>query len=109
MACTDVQTIQAGNGTNTLFSFDFPYIFKSEIHVYFWNVVTKEYDEKLTTDATYPWRITDANPTLWSLRGLLHHPHLLLQILMNLRLTTLRSVESLRWTTSGRCLTRFCH
>ena len=64
MACTDVQTIQAGNGTKTQFSFDFPYIFKSEIHVYFWNAVTKEYDEKLTTDSTYPWRITDANPTI---------------------------------------------
>ena len=64
MACTDVQTIQAGNGTKTQFSFDFPYIFKSEIHVYFWNAATKEYDEKLTTDATYPWRITDANPTI---------------------------------------------
>ena len=64
MACTDVQTIQAGNGSKTQFSFDFPYIFKSEIHVYFWNVVTKEYDEKLTTDSTYPWQITDANPTI---------------------------------------------
>ena len=64
MACTDVQTIQAGNGTKTQFSFDFPYIFKSEIHVYFWNAATKEYDEKLTTDSTYPWRITDANPTI---------------------------------------------
>ena len=69
MACTDVQTIQAGNGTKTQFSFDFPYIFKSEIHVYFWNVVTKEYDEKLTTDATYPWRITDANPTIVEFTG----------------------------------------
>ncbi len=64
MACSDVQTIQAGNGSKTQFSFDFPYIFKSEIHVYFWNAATKEYDEKLTTDATYPWRITDANPTI---------------------------------------------
>ena len=64
MSCTDVQTIQAGNGSKTQFSFDFPYIFKSEIHVYFWNAVTKEYDEKLTTDSTYPWRITDANPTI---------------------------------------------
>ena len=64
MSCSDVQTIQAGNGTKTQFSFDFPYIFKSEIHVYFWNQVTKEYDEVLTTDATYPWRITDANPTI---------------------------------------------
>ena len=69
MACTDVQTIQAGNGTKTQFSFDFPYIFKSEIHVYFWNVTTKEYDEKLTTDATYPWRITDANPTIVEFTG----------------------------------------
>ena len=64
MSCTDVQTIQAGNGSKTQFSFDFPYIFKSEIHVYFWNVTTKEYDEKLTTDSTYPWRVTDANPTI---------------------------------------------
>ena len=64
MSCSDVQTIQAGNGTKTQFSFDFPYIFKSEIHVYFWNQATKEYDEVLTTDATYPWRITDANPTI---------------------------------------------
>ena len=69
MACTDVQTIQAGNGSKKQFSFDFPYIFKSEIHVYFWNVVTKEYDEKLTTDATYPWQITDANPTIVEFTG----------------------------------------
>ncbi len=69
MACTDVQTIQAGNGTKTQFSFDFPYIFKSEIHVYFWNAVTKEYDEKLTTDCTYPWQITDANPTIVEFTG----------------------------------------
>ena len=69
MSCTDVQTIQAGNGTKTQFSFDFPYIFKSEIHVYFWNATTKEYDEKLTTDSTYPWRITDANPTIVEFTG----------------------------------------
>ena len=69
MACTDVQTIQAGNGSKTQFSFDFPYIFKSEIHVYFWNAVTKEYDEILTTDATYPWQITDANPTIVEFTG----------------------------------------
>lgn len=69
MACTDVQTIQAGNGSKTQFSFDFPYIFKSEIHVYFWNAATKEYDEKLTTDATYPWQITDANPTIVEFTG----------------------------------------
>ena len=64
MSCSDVQTIKAGNGSQLTFSFDFPYIFKSEIHVYFWNATTKEYDEKLTTDSTYPWRITDANPTI---------------------------------------------
>ena len=69
MACSDVQTIQAGDGTKTQFSFDFPYIFKSEIHVYFWNATTKEYDEKLTTDATYPWQITDANPTIVEFTG----------------------------------------
>lgn len=64
MSCSDVQTIKAGDGSKTQFSFDFPYIFKSEIHVYFWNVTTKEWDEKLTTDSTHPWRITDANPTI---------------------------------------------
>ena len=64
MSCSDVQTIKAGDGSNLTFSFDFPYIFKSEIHVYFWNVTTKEWDEKLTTDSTYPWQITDANPTI---------------------------------------------
>jgi hypothetical protein len=69
MSCSDVQTIQAGNGSKTQFSFDFPYIFKSEIHVYFWNATTKEYDEKLTTDSTYPWRITDANPTIVEFTG----------------------------------------
>ena len=69
MACSDVQTIQAGDGSKTQFSFDFPYIFKSEIHVYFWNATTKEYDEKLTTDATYPWQITNANPTIVEFTG----------------------------------------
>jgi len=69
MSCSDVQTIQAGNGSKTQFSFDFPYIFKSEIHVYFWNATTKEYDEKLTTDSTYPWRVTDANPTIVEFTG----------------------------------------
>lgn len=69
MSCADVQTIQAGNGTSTQFSFDFPYIFKSEIHVYFWNTTTKEWDEKLTTDSTYPWRVTDANPTIVEFTG----------------------------------------
>ena len=64
MSCADVQTIQPGNGSTTQFSFDFPYIFKSEIHVYFWNDTTKEWDEKLTNDATYPWQVTDANPTI---------------------------------------------
>ena len=67
--CSAVQTIKSGDGSKTQFSFDFPYVFKSEIHVYFWNTTTKEYDEKLTTDSTYPWRITDANPTIVEFTG----------------------------------------
>ena len=69
MACSDVQTIKAGNGSQLTFSFDFPYIAKSEIRVYFWNATTKEWDEKLTTDATYPWQVTDANPTIVEFTG----------------------------------------
>ena len=61
MACTDIQTIQAGNGNKKSFTFNFPYIFKSEIHVYFWNADTKKYEEKLQSDATYPWKISDSN------------------------------------------------
>ena len=81
MSCTDVQTIKPGDGSQKQFSFDFPYIFKSEIHVYFWNSTTKEWDEILTdgllsddtnwkggTD-TYPWQITDANPTIVEFTG----------------------------------------
>jgi len=64
MSCADVQTIQAGNGSKTQFSFDFPYLFKSEIQVSFWNATTKEWDVIAQGDATYPWRITDANPTI---------------------------------------------
>jgi hypothetical protein len=64
MSCADVQTIQAGDGSKTQFSFDFPYLFKTEIEVSFWNATTKEWDVKATTDATYPWRVTDANPTI---------------------------------------------
>ena len=67
--CSAVQTIKSGNGSQTQFSFDFPYVFKSEIHVYFWNVTTKEYDEILTTDATYPWQVTDVNPTTVEFTG----------------------------------------
>ena len=64
MSCADVQTIQAGNGSKTQFSFDFPYIFKSEIQVSFWNATTKEWDVIAQGDATYPWQVTDANPTI---------------------------------------------
>jgi len=64
MSCADVQTIQAGNASKTQFSFDFPYIFKSEIKVSLWNATTKEWDEIAQSDATYPWQITDANPTI---------------------------------------------
>jgi hypothetical protein len=69
MSCADVQTIKAGNGVQTQFSFDFPYILKSEIQVSFWNNITEQWDVKLTTDATYPWQITDANPTIVEFTG----------------------------------------
>jgi len=69
MSCADVQTIQAGNGSKTQFSFDFPYIFKSEIQVSFWNATTKEWDVIAQTDATYPWQVTDANPTIVEFTG----------------------------------------
>ena len=69
MSCADVQTIQAGNGSTTQFSFDFPYLFKSEIQVSFWNATTKEWDVKATTDPTYPWQVTDANPTIVEFTG----------------------------------------
>ena len=69
MSCSDVQTIQAGNGSTTQFSFDFPYLFKSEIQVSFWNATTKEWDVKATTDPTYPWQVTDANPTIVEFTG----------------------------------------
>ena len=67
--CSAVQTIKSGTGSQTQFSFDFPYVFKSEIHVYFWNVTTKEYYEVLTTDSTYPWQIPSANPTIVEFTG----------------------------------------
>ena len=69
MSCADVQTIKAGNGVQTQFSFDFPYILKSEIQVSFWNNITEQWDVKLTTDATYPWQIADANPTIVEFTG----------------------------------------
>ena len=76
MSCTDVQTIQAGDGSKTRFSFDFPYILKTEIKVYFWDDADKSWDEiqtdGLLSDDTnwlggtdvYPWTVTDANPTI---------------------------------------------
>ena len=67
--CSAVQTIKSGNGSQTQFSFDFPYVFKSEIHVYFWNVTTKEYSEVLTTDSTYPWQVSNTNPTIVEFTG----------------------------------------
>ena len=75
MSCADVETIKPGNGTKTLFSFDFPYLFKSEIEVSFWNTTTKEWDVILNDglleddsywmggSTAYPWEVTDANPT----------------------------------------------
>ena len=79
--CSAVQTIKSGNGSQTQFSFDFPYVFKTEIHVYFWNATTKEYEEiladgKLSDDSyygggstAYPWEIPSANPTLVAFTG----------------------------------------
>jgi len=79
--CSAVQTIKSGNGSQTQFSFDFPYVFKTEIHVYFWNATTKEYEEiladgKLSDDSyygggstAYPWEIPSANPTLVEFTG----------------------------------------
>lgn len=79
--CSAVQTIKSGNGSQTQFSFDFPYVFKTEIHVYFWNSTTKEYNEiladgKLSDDSyygggstAYPWEIPSANPTLIEFTG----------------------------------------
>ena len=69
MTCADVQTIQAGNGSKTQFSFDFPYIFKSEIQVSFWNTTTKEWDVIAQNNPTYPWQVTDANPTIVEFTG----------------------------------------
>ena len=79
--CSAVQTIKSGNGSQTQFSFDFPYVFKTEVHVYFWNATTKEYEEiladgKLSDDSyygggstAYPWEIPSANPTLVEFTG----------------------------------------
>jgi len=69
MSCANVETIKAGDGSKLTFSFNFPYILESEIHVYFWNATTKEWEEKLTTDATYPWQIPEANPTTVEFTG----------------------------------------
>jgi len=81
MSCTDVQTTKPGNGSKKQFSFDFPYLFKTEIEVSFWNATTKEWDvilnDGLLADDTnwmgnadtYPWKITDANPTIVEFTG----------------------------------------
>tara|TARA_R100001198_G_scaffold12685_5_gene5458 strand:+ start:82 stop:5187 length:5106 start_codon:yes stop_codon:yes gene_type:complete len=69
MSCAEVQIKYQGTGSQSQFAFPFPYQFKSEIIVSVWNNTTKEYDQKLTTDGTYPWRITDANPTIVEFTG----------------------------------------
>src|SRR6056300_1510562 len=81
MSCADVQTTKPGNGSKKQFSFDFPYLFKTEIEVSFWNATTKEWDvilnDGLLADDTnwmgnadtYPWKITDANPTIVEFTG----------------------------------------
>ena len=71
MSCAEVQIKYQGTGSQSQFNFPFPYQFKSEIIVSIWNNTTKEYDQKLPTDATYPWQITDANPTIVEFTGTL--------------------------------------
>ena len=71
MSCAEVQIKYQGTGSQSQFNFPFPYQFKSEIIVSIWNNTTKEYDQKLSTDATYPWQITDANPTIVEFTGTL--------------------------------------
>jgi len=61
--CELVQIEYQGNGSQVIFPFPFPYEFKSEIKVAIWNNTQKRHVDILTTDATYPWEVSDANPT----------------------------------------------
>ena len=67
--CELVQIEYQGNGTVSVFAFPFPYDFKTEVKVALWNNTTKKHEDILTTDATYPWEVNDANPTAVTFTG----------------------------------------
>ena len=67
--CELVQIEYQGNGTVNVFAFPFPYDFKTEVKVALWNNTTKKHVDILTTDATYPWEVNDANPTAVTFTG----------------------------------------
>ena len=67
--CELVQIEYQGNGTLSVFAFPFPYDFKTEVKVALWNNTTKKHEDILTTDATYPWEVNDANPTAVTFTG----------------------------------------
>ena len=67
--CELVQIEYQGNGTVSVFAFPFPYDFKTEVKVALWNNTTKKHVDILTTDATYPWEVNDANPTAVTFTG----------------------------------------
>ena len=67
--CELVQIEYQGNGSLSVFAFPFPYDFKTEVRVALWNNTTKKHEEILTTDATYPWEVNDANPTAVTFTG----------------------------------------
>jgi hypothetical protein len=67
--CELVQIEYQGNGALSVFAFPFPYDFKTEVRVALWNNTTKIHEEILTTDATYPWEVNDANPTAVTFTG----------------------------------------
>ena len=61
--CELVQIEYQGNGSQVIFPFPFPYEFKTEIKVALWNNSQKKHVDIATNDATYPWEVSDANPT----------------------------------------------
>ncbi len=67
--CELVQIEYQGNGSLSVFAFPFPYDFKTEVKVALWNNTTKKHEDILTTDATYPWEVNDANPTAVTFTG----------------------------------------
>ena len=61
--CELVQIEYQGDGSQVIFPFPFPYEFKTEVKVAIWNNTQKRHVDIETTDATYPWEVSDANPT----------------------------------------------